>query len=316
MSNLITGMHHVTAMASAAQSNLDFYTGILGLRLVKKTVNFDATDVYHFYYGNEVGSPGTILTFFPFPHMLRGKKGQSQTVSTSFSVPADALEYWMKRLNRFEIPFSGPALRFGETYISFEDWDGLGLELVTNAADSRKPFSYGFIPEEFAIRGVHHVALSENNYEATEAMMEDLLDYSFVAEEGTRRRYAPKASDGTYLDILWNEHQDFGKGGSGTVHHIAFDTTSEEDQLVLRDRLLRKKIYTTQVLDRQYFKSIYFREPGGVLFEVATTSPGFLIDEPKDRLGKELKLPHWVEKQRQLIEKKLEQINLNPEKYA
>lgn len=316
MAPIITGMHHVTAMASGAQSNIDFYTGILGLRLLKKTVNFDATDVYHFYYGNESGEPGTIMTFFPFPNMLPGRKGRSQTVRTSFSIPEGALEYWMQRLKWFNIPFTAPEMRFGEQFIYFEDWDGLGLELVTQANDTRKPFSYGFIPEANAIRGFHHVELSERAYESTEDILVNFLDYQFVAEQGSRRRYAPANGEGTFVDIIWNAHKDFGTGGSGTVHHIAFDTANEENQLILREKLLRQKIYTTKILDRQYFKSIYFREPGGVLFEVATTSPGFTVDEALEHLGEQLKLPDWVEQQRQMIERKLEAITLNPEKYA
>lgn len=316
MSTLITGMHHVTAMASGAQSNLDFYTGVLGLRLLKQTVNFDAPDVYHFYYGNEVGDPGTIMTFFPFPQMARGRKGRSQTVRTSFSVPEGALEFWMERLRRFGIGFAQPEERFNEQFIYFEDWDGLGLELVAHAGDTRLPFSRPFIPESVAIRGFHHVELSERVYEATEELLVNMLDYDFVGESGARRRYAPRTGSTGFLDLVWDAHPDFGSGGTGTVHHIAFDTASEEDQLVLRERLLRRKVFTTQVLDRQYFKSIYFREPGGVLFEVATSGPGFAWDEPVAALGQELKLPPWVEAQRAAIEAQLEQINQDITKYA
>ena len=317
MGSIITGMHHVTAMASGAQSNLDFYTGILGLRLVKQTVNFDAPDVYHFYYGNETGDPGTIMTFFPFANMAQGRKGRSQTVRTSFSVPTGALPFWMERLARFGIAFSPPEERFGEQFIYFEDGDGLGLELVTQEGDTRQPFSRAYIPESVAIRGFHHVELSERVYEATEDILVNMLDYRFVQESGSRRRYAPPhGRSGEFVDIVWDAHPDFGSGGSGTVHHIAFDTANEENQLVLREQLLRKKIFTTKVLDRQYFKSIYFREPGGVLFEVATSGPGFMHDEPLASLGQRLQLPSWVEAQRQMIESQLAVIEQHPEKYA
>lgn len=318
MSQLIKGLHHVTAMAGSPQRNVDFYAGILGLRLVKKTVNFDAPDVYHLYYGDETGNPGSIMTFFPFRHMQPGAQGVGQATTTTFSIPKESVDYWIKRLDHFEIPHKEPQQRFDEVVIYFEDWDGLGLELIANDRDPRPPFSYGHIPLEHAIRGFYSVELWEHTYERTEALLVNFLDHEFVQETGPRRRYSTSAAGtpGQIIDIVWDAHKRYGVGGSGTVHHIAFDTPSDEDQLSVREKLLGVGMYPTEVLDRQYFHSIYFREPGGVLFEVATTPPGFLYDEDVKHLGESLKLPAWEEYRRDYIEKLLEPITLNPDTYA
>lgn len=314
---LITGLHHVTAMASSPQRNVDFYVGILGLRLVKKTVNFDAPDVYHLYYGDETGLPGSIMTFFPFHNITPGSKGNGQATVTTFSVPKASLEFWKKRLEQFEIKHHAPKERFDEIVIYLEDWDGLGLELVFNDKDERAPFTYGHIPLEHSIRGFYSIELWENKYERTEKLLVNQLDHQFLMEEGSRRRYAPQSGKpGQIIDIVVGNNPGFGVGGSGTVHHIAFDTPTDEDQLSVRERVASAGLYPTQVLDRQYFHSIYFREPGGVLFEVATTPPGFLYDEDVAHLGESLKLPSWEEHRRDYIEKLLAPIVLNPEKYA
>ncbi|MCB9292246.1 MAG: ring-cleaving dioxygenase [Lewinellaceae bacterium] len=315
---LITGLHHVTAMAGSPQQNVDFYTGILGLRLVKKTVNFDAPDVYHLYYGDETGQPGSILTFFPFRNIRPGTTGLGQAAVTAFSIPKGSVEYWLKRLEQFGIGHEAPRHRFDETVISFADPDGLKLELVANGRDERAPFTYGHIPLEHSIRGFYSVELWESAYERTESLLANQLGHQFVAESGPRRRYSThaKGKPGQIIDILWDGKKTFGFGGSGTVHHIAFDTPSDEDQLVVREKLLSAGHQATPVLDRQYFHSIYFREPGGVLFEVATTPPGFLYDEDKAHLGESLKLPPWEEHRRGYIESLLEPITLNLEKYA
>lgn len=317
MNNLITGLHHVTAMASSPQKNVDFYAGILGLRLVKKTINFDAPDVYHLYYGDETGNPGSIMTFFPFRDMQPGRQGTGQAATTTFSIPKNALDYWIKRLDKFNIKHKDPQERFDEVVIYFEDWDGLGLELIATDNDTRAPFSYGHIPLEYSIRGFYSVELWETTYEKTEALLVNQLDHKFIQESGSRRRYAPKDGlPGQIIDIVWDAQNQFGLGGAGTVHHIAFDTPSDEDQLVIREKVLNTGLRPTPVIDRQYFHSIYFREPGGVLFEVATTPPGFLYDEDVKHLGEGLKLPKWEESRREYIEGLLEPIILNPEKYA
>jgi glyoxalase family protein len=314
--HLISGLHHVTALASGPQENVNFYAGILGLRLVKKTVNFDAPDVYHLYYGDEQGSPGSIMTFFPFQGIRPGRAGAGQTAATAFSIPKDAVDYWLKRLAHFQVRHLPPQARFDEIVIAFQDHDGLRLELVANDGDQRPPFSYGQIPLEHAIRGFYSVELWESAFERTEALLAQQLGYRFVREDGQRRRYAAgPLQAGQYLDIRWGEGLPRGSGGGGTVHHIAFDTPSDESQLAVREQIRAAGFSPTPVLDRQYFHSIYFREPGGVLFEVATTPPGFSLDEVPAQLGTALKLPPWEEHRRAYIEGLLAPITLNPEKY-
>jgi len=315
--NLITGLHHVTAMASSPQQNVDFYVGILGLRLVKKTINFDAPDVYHLYYGDETGNPGSIMTFFPFHHIQPGRHGKGQAATTTFSIPKSSVDYWIRRLDHFHIKHKEPQERFDEVVIYFEDWDGLGLELIANDEDDRKAFTYGHIPLKHAIRGFYSVELWEGAYEHTESLLVNHLNHEFVQEAGPRRRYvAGSAKPGNIIDIVWDQNKQVGIGGSGTVHHIAFDTPSDDLQLQIREEIISGGYMPTQVIDRQYFHSIYFREPGGVLFEVATTPPGFLYDEDIAHLGESLKLPAWEENRRDYIESLLEPITLNPEKYA
>ena len=314
--SLISGLHHVTALASGPQENVNFYAGILGLRLVKKTVNFDAPDVYHLYYGDEHGSPGSIMTFFPFQGIRPGRVGAGQAAATTFSIPKNAVDYWLKRFAQFQVRHQPLQERFDEMVIAFEDHDGLGLELVANDEDQRPAFSYGQIPLEHAIRGFYSVELWESAFERTETLLAQQLGYRFVREDGQRRRYAAGAAEpGQYLDIRWGDGLPRGLGGGGTVHHIAFDTPSDESQLAVREQIRSAGFSPTPVLDRQYFHSIYFREPGGVLFEVATTPPGFGLDETPDQLGSALKLPPWEEHRRTYIEGLLGPITLNPEKY-
>jgi len=314
----IKGLHHVTALASSPQKNVDFYVGILGLRLVKKTINFDAPNVYHLYYGDETGNPGSIMTFFPFQGIQAGRQGRGQAATTTFSIPSDSIDYWLNRFGQFEIAHKPPQNRMDEVFIYFEDHDGLGLELIANDKDTRPPFTYGHIPIEHAIRGFYSVELWETHYEQTESLLVNYLNHTFVSEAGPRRRYAVGESTvpGQIIDIVWDQEAPVGVGGGGTVHHIAFDTPSDEKQLTVREHLMKAGLTPTEVIDRQYFHSIYFREPGGVLFEVATTPPGFLYDEDKAHLGESLKLPSWEEHRRAYIENLLEPIILHPEKYA
>ncbi len=312
----IEGLHHVTAMAGPTQRNVDFYAGILGLRLVKQTVNFDAPEVYHLYYGDQLGAPGTIMTFFPFRNMRPGRHGKGQTATTAFSIPEKALDYWLQRFEKYSVPHKHPQQRFDEAFVYFEDPDGLGLELVTSGSDTRPGFSYGPIPLEHAIRGFYSVELWEQSYERTEAMLTQHLGYQFVKEEGVRRRYQVTGQPQQFVDIIWDAGHPWASGGTGTVHHIAFATPTENSQLNIRENLLSAGWEPTPVLDRNYFKSIYFREPGGVLFEVATDPPGFTADEAPDQLGKELKLPDWYEPHRASIEKGLDKIILQPDLYV
>lgn len=310
--NLINGIHHVTAIAADPQQNVDFYVGLLGLRLVKKTVNFDAPDVYHLYYGDETGNAGSILTFFPFGKgSQKGRHGKGQAATTSFSIPMAAIDFWTKRFDQYGILYKNPQQRFNEVFIYFEDPDGLGLELVANNVDMRPGFTYGHIPLEYSIRGFWNIEIWETSYERTEALLANSLNYEFVAESGARRRYAPKgAPEGQFVDIVWDSNNRWGMNGAGTVHHVAFDTPTDSSQLEVREAVLSAGFMPTHVLDRQYFHSIYFREPGGVLFEVATTPPGFLLDEEKAKLGEALKLPPWQERNRAQIEQLLQPISL------
>lgn len=313
---LITGIHHITAMASDAQKNVDFYTGILGLRMVKETINFDAPDVYHLYYGDERGNPGTIMTFFPFPGLTRGRHGKGQMTVTSFSVPDTSLDYWMKRLKKFNVSFVKPQQRFDdEVFLSLQDVDGLGLELVFNKNDQRPGFTYGQIPIEHAVKGFYGAVLSEEGYERTAGLLLGAMDHELTKEKGNRFRYSASGKPGDFIDVLCTPDAMRGLGGSGTIHHLAFATYDDASQLEARERLLAKGQNVTPVLDRQYFHSIYFREPGGILFEVATNPPGFLYDEELSHLGESLKLPPWIEPSRREIEKGLQPVKVRTENF-
>ena len=317
MNNNITGLHHVTALTSDAQQNIDFYSGILGLRMVKKTVNFDAPDVYHFYYGNEKGDPGTLLTFFPFRGMPRGRKGTGHVTVTSFSVPENSIDYWMKRLSGFGIQFRDPAERFDETFIYLEDQDGTGIELVANNIDNREGFTYGNIPKEYAIKGFFSVTLSEKDFRATVGLLTGQMDHRLLTEKNNRYRFSTGSGEaGKLVDILHLPDSAHGSGGSGTVHHVAFATPDDSTQLELRVKLVEGNIVDpTPVIDRQYFHSIYFREPGGVLFEAATSDIGMTLDETPEHLGEDLKLPPWEEKNRSTLEQLLGPVELNISKF-
>jgi glyoxalase family protein len=316
MNNTITGLHHVTALASDAQKNLDFYAGLLGLRMVKKTINFDAPDVYHLYYGNEAGDPGTIMTFFPYQGLPRGRKGKGQMTVTAFSIPANSLDYWLKRLQKFGIPHTTPQQRFdGEVFVYFEDNDGLGVELVANTTDTRPGFSYGQIPLEYAVKGFYGVSLTEDGYERTGGLLTEKMQHQLVAEKGNRFRFSPTGKAGDFVDIVCAPEVPKGLGGSGTIHHLAFATPDDNTQVEIRETLLSTGYNVTPVLDRQYFHSIYFREPGGVLFEIATSDIGFTFDEPLETLGQGLKLPPWQEQNREQIAQGLVDIELNVDKF-
>src|SRR6476660_1313247 len=254
MNQLITGIHHVTAIASNAQKNIDFYVGVLGLRLVKKTVNFDGPDVYHFYYGDETGTPGSILTFFPYQGLVNGRHGKGMLNTTSFSVPSSSFNYWLERLKRFGINYKKPQERFeGETVVYFEDEDGLGLEFVFNDKDSRSGFSLGNIPLEHSIRGFYNVEIWEEGYERTAALLTEQLDHHLISEKGNRFRFAANDSPGNYVDLLCSPDSLRGLGGSGTVHHIAFKTPDAASQLEVRNKIVKRILNPTPVLDRNYF---------------------------------------------------------------
>lgn len=313
METLINGLHHVTTLAGDTQQNVDYYTNILGLRLVKKTVNFDAPDVYHLYYGNETGSPGSILTFFPYGDLPRGRKGVGQLTFTAFSAPVASLSFWMDRLHEFHIPYAGPYKRFAgtESYLRFEDFDGMGIELVFTNDDQRPGWSNGQIPAEFAVRGFHTVTLNESNPDRTIKLLTESLQHTLVSEEEGRFRFkAGVGGSGNFVDVLHSPKDVRALQGAGSVHHVAFSTDTDETQLVIQEQLLTAGYHVTPVQDRNYFNSIYFREPGGILFEVATNPPGFTVDEPLAELGKGLKLPPQYEPRRSTLEAELPKIEL------
>jgi glyoxalase family protein len=314
-STLINGLHHVTAIASDAQKNVDFYKGVLGLRFLKKTVNFDAPDVYHLYYGDETGSPGTIMTFFPFGQIQRGRRGAGQMTYTSFAVPVGALDYWQQRLTRLNITFEKPARRFDEEYICFEDYDGLGVELVAVANDTRTPWVHASatdaVPAEYAIRGFHTVALRQISKDRTVDLLVNQMQHRLVQHEigtdGDRYRFeAGAGGTGTFVDVIAAPRGEaHALQGAGTVHHVAFSTDTDETQLEIRETLATLGFNVTPIIDRQYFHSIYYREPGGILFEIATNPPGFTVDEPLASLGTALSLPPQYESKRGFIEQHL-----------
>jgi glyoxalase family protein len=306
------GIHHVTAIASDPQRNFDFYSDVLGLRLVKLTVNFDDPGTYHFYYGDEMGRPGTILTFFPWPGARRGRRGNGQVAVTSFSIPEGTIGYWQERLGRYGITIGQTAQRFDEEALSFVDPDGLHLQLVTQPdAHSWTPWEGGPVPSAYAIRGFHSVTLWEHDYERTAELLTTALGFRLIEEQGQRLRFAAASDDpGTVVDVVHRPDEAPGLGGAGTVHHVAWRTRDDEEQLAWRREIAELGLRVTPVMDRQYFHSIYFREPGGVLFEIATDPPGFSLDEAPEELGQHLKLPPWLESRRAEIEELLPELRL------
>jgi catechol 2,3-dioxygenase-like lactoylglutathione lyase family enzyme len=296
----VEGVHHVTAIAGEPQTNIYFYTGILGLRLVKLTVNFDDPTTYHLYYGDGQGHPGTIMTFFPWPGATKGRIGSGQLTVTSFAVPENSLPYWRERLRKRAVEFDEAISDFGEEMLFLRDPDGLQLELISSSnADPDRTWERGPVPTEHAIRGFHHVTLSENGYERTALLLTEALGFKHIAKEGNRFRYAvAKGAPSTIVDLVCAPEGRPGRVAVGTVHHVAWRTATNEEQAQWRDTLSKLEFDVTPIIDRQYFHSIYFREPGGVLFEIATDPPGFATDETLEQLGTSLKLPPWLEEDR------------------
>ena len=307
----ITGLHHVTALAGQPQQNLDFYVGVLGLRLVKRTVNFDAPDTYHFYYGDRTGQPGSIMTFFPFRGMGPGRIGASQLSTTAFSIPSASLSYWQQRLAHFDVEVEGPFDRWGEQVLRLRDGDGLSLELIATDADDRPGHQQGDIPAEHSIRGFYGVTLLVRQPEPTVRVLTDLLNHRVQSEGEDRVRLTVNGQAGQWVDVQHDAQAKPGLQGAGTVHHVAFRTPDDDTQLVLLETLQQRGLYPSPVMDRQYFHSVYFREPNGILFEVATDPPGFLLDESEADLGRALKLAPWQEPQRSQIESLLAEIDLD-----
>jgi len=307
------GIHHVTGIASDPQKNLDFYAGVLGMRLVKRTVNFDDPTTYHFYFADGSGTPGSILTFFPWPGTRRGRQGAGQVGVTSFAIPPSAVGFWIERFIKHRVDFEHPKTRFDEErVIAFRDHDGFLGELVAHPiAESREGWEGPGVPEEHSIRGIYSVTLWQESCDLTGKLLTDSFNFTPVREQGSIFRFVAKGRGlGSVVDLrcvpgLWA-----GTSGAGTVHHVAFRAPDDEAQLAFRNELVEKGFNVTPQMDRDYFRSIYFREPGGVLFEVATDPPGFTVDESIDSLGNALKLPEWLETRRFEIEALLPNIRL------
>jgi glyoxalase family protein len=303
----ILGLHHVTATVDDAQADLDFCVELLGMRLVKKTVNFDNHNVYHFYYGNELGEPGTIWTTFPYKgYGVRvGAKGAGQVVTTAFSVPNGSLEFWRTRLRTASIAFNDIEAHFGEPAIGFNDPSGLRVELIASDRDARKPWTATLGASE-AVRGIHSVQMLVRQAGPSVEFLTRVLGYQVVGQSANRIRVSAGGdAPGHVIDVIEDNDAKTAVNGLGTVHHVAMAIGTAEEQIEIRDQLARLGVGVTDVRDRCYFTSIYFREPGGVLFEIATMKPGFAIDEDPAHLGRALKLPEWEEPHRASIEANL-----------
>jgi glyoxalase family protein len=307
----VVGLHHVTAIASDPQRNLDFYTQVLGLRFVKRTINFDDPGTYHFYFGDDAGSPGTILTFFPWPHASRGHSGAGEVTKTAFSVPASSLEYWQERLSDEGVLVEQTGKRFEEQVLTLSDPDGMKIEIVAHAdAGATNAPRFASVPPEHAIRGFFGVTLLEQKADQTADIL-TVMGFQKTGGEGNRIRFSAEGRAlGNHIDLLVDPSAKFARSGAGSVHHIAFRAKDDAAQIEWR-REIAKHLDVTPVMDRTYFHSIYFREPGGVLFELATDPPGFALDEPIESLGEELRIPQWLEAKRSLIEQRLPSIALH-----
>jgi glyoxalase family protein len=304
MSKRIPGIHHVTAIASDPQRNVNFYANTLGLRLVKLTVNFDDPTTYHLYFGDERGSPGTLLTFFPWPGAARGQVGTGQVAATTFVAPEGSLDYWEERLRQHGAAVFERKQRFDEEVLPFLDPDWMRLELVARpGADTTAPWEKGGISLDYAIRGFDGVTMWEKDPVSSLDLLTGTMGFKLLGEEGPRTRLQA-ASDGTgaLVDLLHLPDYERGRQGAGTVHHVAWRTPDEAQQLAWRKDVAAQGLNVTPVVDRQYFRSIYFREPGGVLFEIATDPPGMDWDEPVEALGTGLRLPTWLESRRSDVE--------------
>ncbi|PZP42240.1 MAG: ring-cleaving dioxygenase [Pseudopedobacter saltans] len=311
MNNRIQGLHHITAIANDAQRNHDFYTNILGLRLVKKTVNFDDPGTYHFYYGNETGTPGTILTFFPWEGIGKGKNGTGMATEIAYAVPENSFEFWKERFTQFDVKQGEITERFGELYLPFSDPDGLQLTLVApKKGDGRTAWTTKDVSSEVATKGFYNTTLTLSQLAPTAKVLTDIFGYTQVEQEGNRYRFATDAiENASVIDVLLDEKGSNGVGRAGTNHHVAFRVENDDIQMEFREKILSAGLQITPKIDRDYFYSLYFREPGGVLFEIATDNPGFTVDEPLAELGSGLKLPQQYEGIRSDIEKVLPKLH-------
>ena len=312
MENKILGLHHITAIAGDAKRNFDFYSKVLGLRFIKKTVNFDDPGTYHFYFGDEVGSAGTILTFFPWgAGIQQGRKGSGMATEIGYSVPKGSLDFWQKRFEKYNVIYNKPAEKFGEKYLTFLDPDGLKLELIESKTDdNRKAWETDEVKADVATKGFHNITLTLNNVKPTAAILTDIFGYKLIDQDVNRYRYATDAvENAAIVDLVELPEEKRGLNANGTVHHVAFRVPNDEILMKFREKIEDYGLQITPQIDRQYFHSLYFREPGGVLFEIATDNPGFTVDESLEELGQNLKLPAQYESQRAAIEEHLVKIN-------
>ncbi|MBV9998945.1 MAG: ring-cleaving dioxygenase [Verrucomicrobia bacterium] len=313
MSLSIHGLHHVTAIASDPQRNLDFYVGLLGLRLVKRTVNFDDPGTYHFYFGDARGTPGTILTFFPWPDARPGIRGAGEIDAIAFAIGPESAGYWLERLKAHGVGAERGPRRFGEEMIRFSDPDGLSIELIAAPLEAgTEPWPGSTVPVEHSIRGFRGASAALGNCERTANLLTEVFGYRAVEEADGRFRFAApgEAGPGKTLDLIRMPDRAPGRAGAGSVHHIAFRTPDDERQRACREFLVKSGYHLSPVMDRSYFHSIYFREPGGVLFEIATDPPGFTTDELPEELGLNLRLPPRLERMRPQIEAMLPPVTL------
>jgi glyoxalase family protein len=314
------GIHHVSAISGDPQETVDFYGDALGLRFVKRTVNYDDKFMYHLYFGDETGSPGTLATFFPYQRGQVGRVGKPQPSAMAFAVPQNSVDYWQDRLAARDAAVDDPVERFGETVIPFRDGDGQPLELVASAEagsgdrrratadEERSPASNAAIPSEHAIRGIHGVTLLSASIYHTASTLE-VLGFELLDQEGDRVRYRvpDAAGDAATVDLL-DRDAEYGREGAGTIHHVAV-RAGDRSISAWRERLDEAGLEPTRVTDRKYFESVYAREPGGILFEVATDDPGLTVDEAPAELGSSLRLPSWFERDREMIEEQLPPID-------
>ena len=310
MDNKIEGIHHITAIAGNAKRNHDFYTRILGLRLVKKTVNFDDPKTYHLYYGDEQGTPGTILTFFPWGEITAGRRGSRQATGIGYSVSETSFDFWTKRFEANGIPFHKAAEKFGEPYLTVFDPDGLKLEFIASKTqDNRMPWETEEVKAVNATKGFHNITITTNRIEPTAEILTGVLGYRLLEQQGNSSRFITDTVDhAAIVDLIASAEEKAGHVSGGSVHHVAFRVKNEEILMQYRDKIAALGLHITDKIDRNYFYSLYFREPGGVLFELATENPGFSVDEPVEELGTHLMLPPQYEQRRTDLEMSLPQL--------
>ncbi|GAA4319857.1 ring-cleaving dioxygenase [Mucilaginibacter gynuensis] len=307
MENTINGIHHITAIAGNAKRNYDFYTKILGLRLIKKTVNFDDPETYHLYYGDKEGTPGTVLTFFPWGNIQTGRRGSRQATEIGYSVPEGSLDFWLKRFEDHNVTYNKISEKFGEQYLTFLDPDGLKLELIASKTpDNRLPWETDEVKAENATRGFYNVTITTNKMQPTADILTNVFGYRLLEQHVNRFRFITDAVDNAAIvDLVEVPGEIAGHVAGGSVHHVAFRVKNEEVLMQYRDKIAALGLHITEKIDRNYFYSLYFREPGGVLFEIATDNPGFSVDEPVEELGSHLKLPAQYEQYRTQLEETL-----------